>query len=84
MSKLNHTPGPWHVIKKQSRVGYADYEVAWSEDGELVCDIVYHEGDANLIAAAPDLLALLIESQNNIGGDWRERRDAIIRKAMGA
>jgi hypothetical protein len=31
-----------------------------------------------LIAAAPKLLALLIESQESIGGDWRDRRDAVI------
>lgn len=38
---------------------------------------------AHLIAAAPELLALLVESQRSIGGDWRERRDAAIAKATG-
>lgn len=33
-----------------------------------------------LTQAAPEMLALLIESQASIGGDWRERRDAIITK----
>lgn len=33
--------------------------------------------------AAPELLALLIESQQDIGGDWRQRRDAAIAKATG-
>ena len=41
------------------------------------------EANARLIAVAPDLLALLVESQENIGGDWRERRDAAIAKATG-
>lgn len=34
-------------------------------------------------AAGPQMLALLKESQTSIGGDWRERRDAIIAKAEG-
>jgi hypothetical protein len=35
----------------------------------------------HLFASAPELLALLVESQTSIGGDWRERRDAAIKKA---
>lgn len=38
----------------------------------------------HLFAAAPELLALLIESQHSIGGDWRARRDAAIAKATGS
>lgn len=34
--------------------------------------------DARLIAAAPGMYALLDESQNFIGGDWRQRRDALL------
>lgn len=30
--------------------------------------------------AASEMLALLVESQTSIGGDWRERRDAILAK----
>ena len=36
-----------------------------------------------LHGAAEDMLALLIESQTSIGGDWRDRRDAAIKKARG-
>ena len=46
------------------------------------CADVTHP-DMRLMAAAPDLLALLVESQSFIGGDWRERRDAVIAKATG-
>lgn len=53
-----HKPGPWTVIKKPVPIGYADYEIAWSPDGELVCDVVYEAADARLIAASPDLLAV--------------------------
>ena len=36
-----------------------------------------------LEAERNELLALLVESQTSIGGDWRARRDAAIRKARG-
>lgn len=46
------------------------------------CADIVHP-DMRLMAAAPDLLTLLVESQSSIGGDWRERRDAAIAKATG-
>lgn len=42
------------------------------------------------VAATPavtvnkELLALLVESQDGIGGDWRARRDAAVSKAQAA
>lgn len=39
------------------------------------------ERQRRIAEAAPNLLALLIESRTYIGGDWRERRDAAIVKA---
>ena len=56
-----HTPGPWRAVKRAQPIGWAEWEVAWSDDGELVCDVVYHEADARLIAAAPELLEALVE-----------------------
>lgn len=44
---------------------------------------IIQEANANIIISAPEMLALLIESQTGIGGDWRERRDAIVAKARG-
>jgi hypothetical protein len=32
---------------------------------------------------ADNMLALLVESQTSIGGDWRERRDALILRTRG-
>lgn len=91
MSK--HTPAPWRVIKKEYPVGYSEYEIAWSEDGELVCDVVYTEADARLIAAAPDLLEALQAVQidavgigsgeNAISDKTREMVNAAIAKAEG-
>ena len=34
-------------------------EVCYSEIGEVICDTVYTEADANLIAAAPEMYAAL-------------------------
>jgi hypothetical protein len=34
-------------------------EVCYSEIGEVICDTVYTEADANLIAAAPEMYELL-------------------------
>lgn len=33
-----------------------------------------------LLEAAEEMLALLEESQINIGGTWRERRDALLKR----
>lgn len=33
--------------------------------------------------AAPEMLALLEESQRNLTGDWRERRDALLERLNG-
>lgn len=41
------------------------------------------EATARLFAAASEMLELLKESQENIGGDWRQRRDETIAKAQG-
>lgn len=57
MSK--HTPGPWRVIQSGmhwNNPGQINWNIAWSDDGELVTELVYEEADARLIAAAPELL----------------------------
>lgn len=53
------TQGDWRVVKLNQPVGYAEYQIAWSEIGELVADVVYTEADAKVMAAAPDLLEAL-------------------------
>lgn len=77
------TPGPLEAFTEESFAGW--WAIRRVEDGREVGsgDGGFDKEDALLFAAAPDLLALLIESQENIGGDWRERRDAAIAKALG-
>ena len=53
------TQGDWYVIEKKQPVGYAHYEIAWSEHGELVCDIVYEKADAHLMAASKKMYEAL-------------------------
>jgi len=49
-----HTPGPWWVVD----MGFGDFEVDHARG--CVCEVraanIHAEGDAHLIAAAPDLL----------------------------
>ncbi len=52
-----HTPGDWKAIRLKTPVGYANWAIKWSDDGELVADIIYEEADAVLMAASKDLLA---------------------------
>ncbi|MDV0393199.1 hypothetical protein [Enterobacter roggenkampii] len=59
---MKHTPGPWSVNvigKHWNNKSLTHIEVTFGQDGECICDTVYNPFDANLIAAAPGLLAAL-------------------------
>lgn len=84
---MRHTPGPWKVQK-----GSSCYH-AVSEDGYLSTGCISFDGrglaNARLIAAAPDLLALLVELKASHYGaavreEYEERVEAAIKKATGA
>ena len=72
MSAVTHTPGPWHVGGQNSLIVYAS-------DGWAICNAtVFHhkhpdaaQADAHLIAAAPDLLAVVQELEES-AGYWSE------------
>lgn len=96
MSAAAHTTGSWEVANIEFgntvtedlciMTGSPDFRaiatIARCFQGDRIKDM--EQANARLIALAPDLLALLVESQSSIGGDWRERRDAAIAKATGA
>lgn len=66
MSQSNkHTPGPWYV-----RVYFGRHFNIF-KDGYWICR-VRGEENANLIAAAPELLEALIVVADTFGEDWRE------------
>lgn len=88
-----HTPGPWHHTGRE-------FNDVRDSDDELVA-VALHlrvgqpersvqeaEANARLIAAAPDLLEMLVEAANfiqpyNVGQELLERIDAAIAKATG-
>jgi len=89
-SESKFTPGPWHVGRghelSTGMKGWEYYPVCWSKDDENVCDIVYNKADANLIAAAPEMYAMLdliraILVAREDGS--AERIEKILRKARG-
>lgn len=64
MSKEKFTKGEWRVLHYDNSKGF---EVAFSDDGELITDYVYDEFDAYLIAAAPEMYKALIRIQQEGG-----------------
>ena len=62
-TKAKHTPGPWYVRASRDRGG--DPSISTGQPGtayaraEEVAGFVHGDANANLIAAAPDLLAAL-------------------------
>ena len=86
---MKHTPGPWsvHVIGQHwNNKSLKHIEVTFGKDGECICDTVYNPSDANLIAAAPDLLEAL-QKLVGINGNRSEpeyvQARAAISKALG-
>lgn len=81
MSK--HTPGPW--VARRCGSGWA---IDFNEDQEQVVDHVYEQADANLIAAAPDLLNACQQAREFLKSianntDELDALDAAIAKARG-
>lgn len=63
MNEFKGTPGPWTVREIEGAFhNQKAYAIDFNEDQEQVVDYVYRKEDANLIAAAPDLLSDLIEA----------------------
>ncbi|HHC0136889.1 TPA: hypothetical protein ACN7DQ_005118 [Klebsiella pneumoniae] len=62
MNEFKGTPGPWRVNtigKHWNNPALVHLEVTFGTDGECICDTVYRREDADLIAAAPQLLEAL-------------------------
>lgn len=60
-----HTAGPWKAVELNPRVGFAEFEIQYENDGECIAEGVYRKDDAVLIAAAPDMLEALENLENN-------------------
>lgn len=85
---MKHTPAPWSVNvigQHWNNKSLKHIEVTFGQDGECICDTVYNPSDANLIAAAPDLLEALqaVVRVADRQTDEFDMARAAIRKALG-
>lgn len=88
MSEFKGTPGPWKVNvigQHWNNKSLTHLEVTFGNDGECVCDTVYQMADANLIAAAPELLEALLDLKFKLYGSETAspKIEQIIKKALG-
>jgi hypothetical protein len=74
-----HTPGPWVICGAPDLTTVND-SIRQDETGELVCEFPYgaddNQGNSYLIAAAPDLLAEMIELRAQLTAVTAERDEA--------
>lgn len=105
MSETKWTEGEWHVVGGGPHWNNPDipnhriassctttraFDVAWSEDGELVAEHVYEEADARLMASAKELYQMLAwfaypgpSEDRPSDEDLRAMARAILAKARG-
>jgi len=95
MQEFKGTPGPWRVNtigKHWNNPALVHLEVTFGTDGECICDTVYRREDADLIAAAPELLESLQElfshykelADSGDAGNWKLEDEPVGKKAMAA
>jgi hypothetical protein len=60
-AKPTHTPGPWNIIEDKNFHGEVYYHAASADTN--VGSLFVRKADARLIAAAPDLLAALVDAK---------------------
>lgn len=70
--KLPHTPGPWKMYLTEDEAGDLIYNIGTVAKGDFIADTGYlgsaakRKANARLIAAAPELLAMLEEFVSDI------------------
>ena len=95
MQEFKGTPGPWRVNtigKHWNNPALVHLEVTFGTDGECICDTVYRREDADLIAAAPELLESLQElfahykelADSGGAGNWKLEDEPVGKKAIAA
>lgn len=88
MSAAKHTPGPW--IAELAAAAVFDVYPSGEDSGPVACDC--GEADARLIAAAPELLAIVQEVfvigdrlvDDVYGHEFVQNAKAAIAKALGS
>ena len=93
--RAGHTPGPWTILEGFISARFSDgevYDICDPRCAPATPDLVGEmEANADLIAAAPDLLAALEGMREELRNysyrqhlaDWVDRADAAIAKARG-
>lgn len=89
MKEFKGTKGPWAVNiigQHWNNNSLTHIEVTFGDDGECICDTVYQQEDANLIAAAPDLLEALQDLYISLfnSDQWSKRQLNSFSKARAA
>lgn len=79
-TKATHTPGPWAIGQGHYIIGYPDSQIAVAHVLGNVGQPI--EANANLIAAAPELLEaakgiLSLQDNDNLYEEWRAEFDAL-------
>jgi hypothetical protein len=85
--KTEHTPAPWTIQHGETRRVYLINDRAGHAIGEVVYTDTRNPSDAQLIAAAPDLLAALVrllDDQRDASLPALEQARAAVYKAIGA
>jgi len=85
--KTEHTPAPWTIQHGESRRVYLINDRKGHAIGEIVYTDTRNPSDAQLIAAAPDLLAALVallEDQRDASLPALAQARAAVYKAIGA
>lgn len=90
MKEFKGTPGPWvvnEIGQHWNNKVLTHLEITFGEDGECICDTVYQREDANLIAAAPELLEalqfIINDCSRMIPKCAEDKANAAINKALG-
>ena len=80
----NPTPGPWTCERQDHDEGDIYFAIHARKDYEFICNVSESEANGHLIAAAPDLLAVLkmiVDEDFTVARRYEAR--AAIRKAEG-
>lgn len=70
-----HTPGPWQTSRDAVPAGHVQVTVYEEATGQRVATAFEREENARLIAAAPDLLAALVECEQFVGDRGDDKDD---------
>lgn len=86
--KFKGTKGEWKAVELNEKMAACTHEIQFNTDGECITDGVYGEANAQLIAAAPNLLEALQDITTYFGYMDEESKQVVnakkaINKAIG-